>query len=165
MNCANCDCFLGRDIFGIDIGIKEYHCCSKSCQKAKMKEIAELECNKYINLIKESIEKAKEDMGFCEDNLELFDVLKQEDKYKETQEIIYHTKKKLKLYQFSIIILISIRDRKGTYPLLKIKYSEFIDDFMNEQATSDRVCDIATFMTSSYKKYEMLYNILKIDEN
>jgi hypothetical protein len=161
MNCANCDCLLGRDIFGIDIGIKEYHCCSKSCQKAKMKEIAELECNKYINLLKEDIEKTKQEIEWGEDNLELFDELKQEDEYKRGQEIIYHAKKKLKLYQFSMIILISIRDRKGTYPLLKIKYSEFIDDFMSEQATSDRVCEIATFMTSSYKKYEMVYNILK----
>ena len=84
-----------------------------------------------------------------------------DESYKELQKNINFCKGFVKMLQFSKIILISIRDKKGTYPALKIKFSEFMDEFMSQQPTSDAVCFVADTMKDYYGCFENYYDILK----
>jgi len=67
----------------------------------------------------------------------------------------------LKITKFSIIIGISLRDKKGTYPQLKTKYSETLDDYMALIDTSGELCDEAESMKQQYENWELIYSILK----
>jgi hypothetical protein len=67
----------------------------------------------------------------------------------------------LKIVKFSIIIGMSLRDKKGTYPQLKPKYSETIEDYMALLDTSGDLCEFANIMKRQYDAYELIYSILK----
>ena len=67
----------------------------------------------------------------------------------------------LKIIKLSIIIGISIRDKKGTYPQLKSKYSETLDDYMALIDTSGELFNDAEGFKKQYEGYELIYSILK----
>lgn len=67
----------------------------------------------------------------------------------------------LKITKFSIIIGISLRDKKGTYPQLKSKYSETLEDYMTLIDTSAELCNEAESMKQQYEIWELIYSVLK----
>jgi hypothetical protein len=140
MKCANCNCILGRDIFGFHHD-EEYECCSEMCCSTKQREVVLHSCNTCILRFKHQIAHLQtqrpEDEGYKVFNKHL-----------------------IKMCHFINLILVSIRDKKGTYPTLKLKYSEFMDDLMTQQHTSDKVCEVAEIMKYTYSCFELYYTIL-----
>jgi hypothetical protein len=160
MECANCNCILGREGCEFRFNKKVYICCSKSCRIAKKKEFVQIECNSHINGYKNDIVEIRKDMQDLESKLNIFESEMNDDEQKIYDEIQQFDKQKIKMFQFLIIILVSLRDRKGTYPVLKLKYSEFMDEFMSQQSTSKNLCEIADVMKSTYIVFEKYYEIL-----
>ena len=81
--------------------------------------------------------------------------------YDELLQFVLYEQQHIKMLRYIIIILASIRDKKGTYPALKLKYSEFMDEFMSQQPKSDKMCESAEVMKFTYKQFEVFYSILK----
>lgn len=67
----------------------------------------------------------------------------------------------LQINKITLIICMSIRDKKGTYPQLKSKYCEMLEDFMETINTSGKLCEVAKEMKENYEWFESVYNILK----
>jgi len=158
MECANCNGVLGRKMCGF-YEEKEYICCSSACCSAKKKEIARLNCNQLLTNTNIVISKHQEYTTNFETRIaQLTDTDKS---FNDLQAMINFSKGIVKMLQFTKIIIISIRDKKGTYPALKEKYSEFMDDFMTHQPTSKGACFVAEMMKEFYEKFEHYYDILK----
>jgi hypothetical protein len=136
---------------------------------AKTRETARIELTRINNLL-------LEDKKVCEDALEEAEHVSKSfdefmasyltsklyaEKSAEYKKDIKKGQLALKITKFSIIIGISLRDKKGTYPQLKPKYSETIDDYMAMLDTSGELCDFAEDIKQQYNRFELIYSILK----
>jgi hypothetical protein len=65
-----------------------------------------------------------------------------------------------KITKIAIIICLSIRDKKGTYPQFKTKYCDLLDEFMATIETSGELCKVAKDMKQNYEWFESLYSVL-----
>lgn len=163
MECANCNCIVDIETIegcGFRFKQKVYICCSESCLIAKKKEVVQLDCSSLINEYKNEIVELRKIQQDLESSLNTHGELN-DDEQEICDEIQQFDKQHIKMRQFLIIILVSLRDRKGTYPVLKQKYSEFMDEFMSQQSTSDNLCEIADIMKNTYIIFEKYYELLK----
>ena len=172
MECSNCNCSLTSYNYSFECDSKVYVHCSESCSLAKEKELMVLQCNSNINNIKRASLNLEDKIKSLEDTImsvkmemegiELSDNIKEyEIQIARLQKMVDGKKRVLKLFRLSIIILVSIRDKKGTYQVLKQKYSSLCDDFMVLIETDADLCHFAGFMKRNYESHELLYEILK----
>jgi len=158
MECNNCYCAIGNGRF-----------CSQACRMAKTRETARLELTRNINLLLERKEANEDDLEEAEHKSKCFDDFMASysnskvyaEKSAEFKKEIKKCQLELKITKFSIIIGISLRDKKGTYPQLKSKYSETLDDYMSLIDTSGELCMEAESMKQQYENWELIYSILK----
>ena len=173
MECSNCNCSLTTYDYSFECDSKVYVNCSKSCNLAKIKELMLLQCNSNINSIKRASLNLEDKIKSLEDtimsvkkemeDIELSDNTKEEYEMQiaRLQKMVDGKKRVLKLFRLSIIILVSIREKKGTYQVLKQKYSSLCDNFMMFIETDGDLCWFAGSMKRNHESPELFYNILK----
>jgi len=159
MECANCYCSVIHGRF-----------CTIACRIAKNKETARLDLTSNINALLEKKKEQEDYLDQAEEEARDFTDCRHHYDYDDEEFEVEHARLKkeaekckleLKITKFSIIIGISIRDKKGTYPQLKSRYSEVLEDYMSLLTKSGELCEIADLMKGQYESYEFLYNILK----
>ena len=161
MECKNCYCSINHGRF-----------CSNACRMAKFKEDVRLSLTKNINALLEAKDLEEADLKEAEHESKCFhdemasylkvcaedEVYEISAKYKKE---IERCRLQLKITKFSIIIGISLRDKKGTYPQLKPKYNETLDEHMASIDTSEELCKFADDAKKQYELYEFMYSVLK----
>jgi hypothetical protein len=152
MECKNCFCSINHGQF-----------CSNPCRHAWAIQDAQLELTKNINKLLAEKERQESEIVVLES------IEKEVLKTKQGRKLFKNDMKKqleqnrlaLKITKFAIIICLSIRDKKGTYPQFKTKYSEMCDEFMETLDTSGELCKVAKDMKQNYEWFESLYSVLK----
>jgi len=158
MECNYCYCSINHGQF-----------CSELCFHAKTKELARDSLTSNINEFMESKKEQEEELAEAEHKSKCFDEFMASysaskvyaERSAEFKKEIEKCKLELKIMKLSIIICISIRDKKGTYPQLKPKYNETLDDYMALMNTTGELCEVADGMKRSYESFELLYSVLK----
>jgi hypothetical protein len=167
--CNNCYCLITHSPVECRNGLF----CSELCYNAKKKEYSRLSLTSNINEFMESKKESESELAKAEHKSKCFDELMASttmlsklhefchESSAELKKDIEKCKLELKIMKLSIIICISIRDKKGTYPQLKPKYSETLVEYMALMDTSGELCEVADGMKRSYESFELLYDILK----
>jgi hypothetical protein len=136
---------------------------------AKTRETARLELTKNINELLERKEENEGELEEAEHKSKCFDDFMASystskvyaERSAEFKKEIKKCQLALKITKFSIIIGMSLRDKKGTYPQLKSKYSETLDDYMTLLDTSGELFDAAECLKQQYENWELIYSVLK----
>jgi hypothetical protein len=151
MECKNCYCSINHGQF-----------CSNPCRHAWVKQDALLELTKNLNKILAEKERQEVEIVAMES------VEKEILKSKQGRRLFKDKLKKaldqhrlaFKITKIAIIICLSIRDKKGTYPQFKTKYCDLLDEFMATIETSGELCKVAKDMKQNYEWFESLYSVL-----
>ena len=152
MECKNCYCSINHGQF-----------CSNACHNAWVKQDAQLSLTSTINIILAEKKRQEDEL------VEMISVEKAILKHKKGRRLYADGLRKeieqhnlaLQINKIAIIICMSIRDKKGTYPQFKTKYCEMLGDFMESIDTSGKLCQVAKDMKQNYEWFESAYNILK----
>jgi hypothetical protein len=155
MECRNCYCSINHGQFG--------QFCSNACGNAWAIQDAQIVLTKNIKALlaeKEIYENQRVEMESIEK-----EVLKSKQGRKlfenDMKKQLKQSRLELKITKCAIIICLSIRDKKGTYPQLKTKFCELLDEFMETLETSGELCEVAEVMKQNYEWFETLYSVLK----
>jgi hypothetical protein len=154
MECKNCNCSINHGNF-----------CSKACHLAKIKEDSRLNLTSNINALLEAkgtqegmLEQLEVANECHDDHMKFYGSTSKAVKYgAELKKEVKQCRLELKIIKLSIIIGISIRDKKGTYPQLKSKYSETINDYLSVLDTSGELCEVAEGMKHTYESFEFMW--------
>ena len=130
-----------------------HKCCSQECCDKKQKEYALTSLEREIQKCKSQIMNDGQVMTLIQQNKNT-QVSKKTAKRIE-QQILFN-----KIFKLELIILMSIRDKKGTYPAFKEKFALLHDELVSKTTTRDLAEVVSGYMKLEAERHEAYYETL-----